>query len=247
MSQAITYNQVSQQRQTQKGLKLLSQLCPKKGMTILDMGCGTGYLSSVLADHVGPNGSVLAVDPDNERIRVAKETYGGIDNLRFIEESTDTFPVEEQQFDIVYSNYVLHWVSDIEGAFKRIYKSLKPGGKFAFNCVLSHHVYVDEMISLMDNERKNRVYSRFHYIPPEQYETIAVMSCKFTVLFNDVFVSTAKFENIDALMDFYFAVTHGGFDPKLADKKELDQFKQKFGEEPIEFETGNILSMILQK
>ena len=44
-------------------------------MTILDMGCGTGYLSSVLADHVGPSGSVLAVDPDLERLNVAKEAY----------------------------------------------------------------------------------------------------------------------------------------------------------------------------
>ncbi len=246
MSQAITYSKVSQV-QTNDGLKLLSKLCPQKGMTILDMGCGTGYLSSILADHVGPNGSVLAVDPDNERIRVAMETYGGIDNLRFIEGSTDTFPVEEQQFDLVFSNYVLHWVSDKEGAFKRIYKSLKPGGKFAFNSTLTHHVYFDEMISLMDNERKNCLYSHFHYIPPEQYESIAVMSCNFIVLFKDVFVSRDKFENIDALMDFYFAVTHGEFDPKLADKNELDQFKQKFGDEPVEaaLETGN--SMILQK
>ena len=215
-------------------------------MTILDMGCGTGYLSSVLADHVGPNGSVLAVDPDNDRIRVAKETYGGIDNLRFIEGSTDTFPIEEQQFDIVFSNYVLHWVQDKEGAFKRIYKSLKPGGKFAFNCGLKHHVFVDEMLSLMDNERKNRVYSRFHYIPPEQYETIAVMSCNFTVLFKNVFGRNLEFENIDALMDFWFAVTHGEFDPKLADEKKLEQFKRKFGKQ-VEFELERVLSVILQK
>ena len=127
--------------------------------------------------------------------------------------------------------------------FKRIYKSLKPGGKFAFNTVLKHGAYFDEMISLMDNERKNRVYSRFHYIPAEQYES---MSCNYTVLFRDIFGSDFKFENIDEAIDFWFAVTHGGFDPKLADEKKLEQFKQKFGK-PVEFELAKVLSVILQK
>ena len=48
MSQAETYSKVSRQ-QTEDGLQLISKLCPEKGMKVLDMGCGTGYLSSVLA------------------------------------------------------------------------------------------------------------------------------------------------------------------------------------------------------
>ena len=40
---------------------------------ILDLGCGTGELSAYLAELVGPKGRVLAVDPDKERILVAKE------------------------------------------------------------------------------------------------------------------------------------------------------------------------------
>ena len=43
-----------------------------EGSIVLDLGCGTGYLSSVLAERVGPSGHVIAVDPDRERIRVAK-------------------------------------------------------------------------------------------------------------------------------------------------------------------------------
>ncbi len=36
------------------------------------MGCGTGCLSGVLADHVTPSGSVIGIDPDLERITLAK-------------------------------------------------------------------------------------------------------------------------------------------------------------------------------
>ena len=48
---------------------------------MLDLGCGTGYLASVLAQRVGPEGKVTGVDPDRERIRLAQEQYGTINNL----------------------------------------------------------------------------------------------------------------------------------------------------------------------
>ena len=41
------------------GLQLMDQLRPQKGMKVLDLGCGTGYLASVLAQRVGPEGKVI--------------------------------------------------------------------------------------------------------------------------------------------------------------------------------------------
>ena len=246
MSQATTYSKMSQ-LQTEDGLELLSKLSPQEGMTILDMGCGTGYLSSVLADHVGPSGSVLAVDPDLERLMLAKESYGDIPNLKFVEGSTDDFPSEEQQFDVVFSNYVLHWVSDKEGAFKRIYKSLKSGGKFGFRTVVKHNsIYFDQMLNLMDAKRRHNTYSKMNYTPVECYQT-AANSSNFLVTYKNSFTSDFGFENINAAMDFWFAVTHGGFDPRLADKEELEKFKQKFGNSFVTFEPSDFLFMVLQK
>ena len=57
-------------------------------MKVLDLDCGTGDLSKVLAEHVGLGGKVIAMDPDKERLRIAKETYSAVSNILFQEGST---------------------------------------------------------------------------------------------------------------------------------------------------------------
>ena len=52
-----------------------TDVCPKAGDTILDLGCGTGELSAYLAELVGAEGKVIGVDPDKERIQLARETH----------------------------------------------------------------------------------------------------------------------------------------------------------------------------
>ena len=49
-----------------------TDVCPKAGDTILDLGCGTGELSAYLAELVGAEGKVIGVDPDSwpERLTI---------------------------------------------------------------------------------------------------------------------------------------------------------------------------------
>ena len=89
----------------------------------------TGYPASVLAEKVGPEGHVMAVDPDSERMKVARESYSG-NNLRFLVASDKDFP--EGEYNIVFSSDVIHWIKNKDTAFKRVYKNLKPGGQFGF-------------------------------------------------------------------------------------------------------------------
>ena len=82
-----------------------TNVCPKDGDIILDLGCGTGELSSYLAELVGPEGKVIGVDPDNERIQLAKETHKQVKNLSFLEGSSLTFPrIGLEPCDIIFSN-----------------------------------------------------------------------------------------------------------------------------------------------
>ena len=101
------------------------------GKHILDLGCGTGNLSSVIAEKVGANGRLVGVDPDGARIALARKTFHHLKNLNFEEGSCDTLANDfgESRFDAVFSNYVLHWVKNKRRAFKNIYEILKPGGR----------------------------------------------------------------------------------------------------------------------
>ena len=73
---------------------------------------------------------MLGVDPDIERIKVAQESHKGVKNLSFIEGSTSNFPnMGSESYNIVISNFVLHWIPDKDEAFRNMFSSLKPDGK----------------------------------------------------------------------------------------------------------------------
>ena len=61
------YSKVSD-LQKEHAKEMIQKLSLEKNTKILDLGCGTGYLSALLADSVGPAGKVVAVDPNKSRL-----------------------------------------------------------------------------------------------------------------------------------------------------------------------------------
>ena len=108
---------------------MIQLLALEKDMKILDLGCGTGYLSDLLADCVGPEGKVVAVDPNKSRLELAERQYSR-PNLVFLQANDVTFP--EDQYDLVFLNYVMHWIENKNALLNKVYRNLKPGGQFAF-------------------------------------------------------------------------------------------------------------------
>ena len=128
-SQAASYD-LESTSQRDAGLAMIDRLDIQKGSTILDLGCGTGGLTKVLAEKVGAEGKVVAVDPDGERLKVAREKYSA-SNIEYIQANDKTFPVTSQ-YDLVFCNATIHWISDKSGLFKHVYDNLHSGGWFAF-------------------------------------------------------------------------------------------------------------------
>ena len=111
---AKKYSEINE-LQVQWGKELAGSAGIKPGDRVLDMGCGTGELTSYLANLVGKDGEVVAVDPDFERIKVACEKHP-LENIRFKHgESSSEFPhYDEQYFDIHLSNFVFQWLNNQE-------------------------------------------------------------------------------------------------------------------------------------
>ena len=96
-------------------------VCPQAGDVILDLGCGTGELSTYLAELVGSEGKVIGVDTDKERIQLARKSHSGIKNLSLEEGSATNFPgIGSKSYDIIFSNYALHWIPNKQQAFKNV-------------------------------------------------------------------------------------------------------------------------------
>ena len=242
-SQAQEYSENSSM-QKEDGLKLNRQLCPQEGMKVLDLGCGTGYLSNVLAERVGLGGKVVAVDPDKERLRIAKETYGAVSNILFQEGSTDEFPVD--QYDIVFSNHVMAWVKDKETAFKNIYKNLKLGGSFGMQVGIQKAKLLDHINALMGPETVQLIEDRLVFAPCEIYEKIG-LSCGLSLQLKLKTPTIIKYKNIEDLFDWWYGTTHGMFDTKLIDTATLEEFKKPFGDKALEIEIGVVATLIFVK
>ncbi|MFL9483360.1 class I SAM-dependent methyltransferase [Chitinophagaceae bacterium LWZ2-11] len=104
------------------GEDLVDVLAPQKDEYILDLGCGTGYLTSL----IGQRGAqVVGIDNSAEMIAKAKTEYPGVD---FRVQSATGFHFDKS-FDAIFSNAVLHWVLDKEDAIDCMYKNLKRNGR----------------------------------------------------------------------------------------------------------------------
>ncbi|HEY1483217.1 MAG TPA: class I SAM-dependent methyltransferase, partial [Candidatus Acidoferrum sp.] len=84
---------------------LLDLLDAKAGERILDIGCGTGHLTSQIAAR---GAQVTGVDRSPEMIRQAREKYPEL-HFEVMDATQLEFP---DKFDAVFSNATLHWVKE---------------------------------------------------------------------------------------------------------------------------------------
>jgi SAM-dependent methyltransferase len=100
---------------------------PADGGIGLDVGCGTGRWSLLVAPRVR---HLHLLDPSAEALRVAKQNLSGTDNLSYHLGSVATIPLPPKSLDFAFSLGVLHHVPDTAAAIAAIADKLKPGAPF---------------------------------------------------------------------------------------------------------------------
>jgi ubiquinone/menaquinone biosynthesis C-methylase UbiE len=104
------------------------------GMRVLDLGCGAGDVSMLAAELVGPVGSIVGIDRNQEVIEVAKERAqeAGLQQISFVQASVEAFSACEP-FDLVIGRYILIHQSKPVELLRNAARLLRPGGLLAFH------------------------------------------------------------------------------------------------------------------
>ena len=128
-------------RRLQPPDKIIERSRIKQGMTVIDLGCGSGAFTPFVARAVGERGKVYAVDIQPAMLqqlehKLAKAENQDIKNIELKQANAYDLPFEENSIDLVYMVTVLPEIPDRGRALREVRRVLKPGGILAITELL---------------------------------------------------------------------------------------------------------------
>ena len=103
------------------------------GLTILDLGCGRGVETALIAEAFRP-GRLVAFDLDRRQVLEAgrRLAHNGAAAPALLLADASSLPFAAERFDAVVEMAVMHHVPDWRAALREVARVLKPGGSFHF-------------------------------------------------------------------------------------------------------------------
>lgn len=142
----------------QQALAHLSSRSAENPITIVDMACGTGAVTRLIAEemaHQGRQVHLIGVDPSAEALRRAQKGMECIGvKAEFIQGDADDLPSIVHNVDMAFFCNAIHLVPDKHSAFQRMASILVSGGIFACNSAFYEGTYV------LGTERFYRLWTR---------------------------------------------------------------------------------------
>jgi len=142
------YNKFKQKRY-EPFFDLLGHLRVEADMRILDLGCGTGELTQMVADKFAGS-TVLGIDTSAEMLSKAPHSP----NLTFVQRSVEGQLKLADKWNLIVANASLQWVDDHKNLFPKIISKLLPGGQLAV-----------QMPSQKENILNRLLYALVHEAP----------------------------------------------------------------------------------
>ena len=115
---------------TEKAIRLMNL---RPGERVLDLGCGSGWATRLLARLVGEGpegfGQVVGLDVSDEMVRQAREASRDFENILYVWGSAQQIPWEENFFDKVLSVESFYYYPDQDRALAELFRVMAPHGR----------------------------------------------------------------------------------------------------------------------
>lgn len=185
------------------GLMLLERVPVRPGLTILDVGAGTGFLALELAQRCGPTATVIAVDPwAAAMVRLQRKIERlGLRNVRLMQQDAAAIELPDASVDLIVSNLGINNFENMETVLETCFRVAKPGAKMLLTTNLTGHmqefydVFRDTLFELGMHDRiavldahiqhRGAVESLVARIERSGFERIRVTTASFRMRFAD--------------------------------------------------------------
>jgi trans-aconitate methyltransferase len=174
---------------------LVDLLAPQAGERVLDLGCGTGELTSAIA---AAGATVIGLDASPEMIEAARRRAP---DLPFVEGDGEALAYDAE-FDAVFSNAALHWMRRADSVVRGVARALRPGGRFVGEfggkgCIATIHAAVGDALRRLGEEPSTWV--RWYFPDVAQYVGL-LATAGFDVTFAHRFDRPTPIDGDDALV-----------------------------------------------
>ena len=136
-----------------------------RGRRVLDVACGEGYGSALLARDAA---RVTGVDLSPQAVAHARKAYAGQGNLEFVESSCTKMPFPDASFDYVVSFETVEHIEGQEAFLDEVARVLEPDGLFLLSCP-----------NKLEYSDKRNYANEFHVKELYREELAAVVSKRF--------------------------------------------------------------------
>ncbi len=106
---------------------------PQPGEQVLDVACGTGIVTRLVAKRVGPTGRVAGLDGNPGMLAVARSVEAPDARIEWHEGNAEKLPFSDDTFDIVTCQMGLQFFPDKIAALREKHRVLTPGGRVVLN------------------------------------------------------------------------------------------------------------------
>lgn len=123
-------NPVNWERSEAIAFKMREKISLSPEMTALEYGAGTGILSFILKDEVK---EIILMDNSMGMVKVMEEKINKdkVDQLKPLLFNLETTSYREKTFDLIFTQMVMHHVSDVKGMIRKFYDLVNEGGSLA--------------------------------------------------------------------------------------------------------------------
>ena len=230
-----------------KGLLAMTEIKPSDN--VFEIGCGTGEYAAYLAKDVLKGGRVTACDPNENRIKVAQDRFGNLENLTYIHAGgSDALEGKIDVYDVVYSSAVLHWMSDeeLEKTIKNSFLAMKSGAVAAHLIAFQPIKNMENFVPYFAEDLKKEYYDILRPIPVEKLTNLLHKN-GFKVLKADQFMKPCVFPTADVYLDWLDSTLYGKFYYKDLYKKFGDQIELEKSEDGLILQSHPVFQVLILK